>query len=221
MRNDFEIVLIDRDQDILAKEGFNVEEAASESYQTGGWVASGTNPLQKKKMSELLRAATIDSFQGEEAKVVIISLVRSSEESKVGFLKTNNRINVLLSRAQHGMYLISNTDTTPPNLCGLNFLAYYKERTRLVRLLVYATLGTWRRRFKSRSQTTLPGSALKVVANYLTIDASTIAVIDVRQDVIPRACIESSRARNPANAFTAHATTIVRSKPAARIAVYT
>lgn len=111
MRNDFEIVLSDRDQETLKKEGFNVEEITPESDQTRGRVASGTRPLEKKKMSDLLRVATIDNFQGEEAKVVIISLVRSNKERKIGFLKTNNRINVLLSRAQHGMYLIGNTNT--------------------------------------------------------------------------------------------------------------
>lgn len=51
-------------------------------------------PIEKKKMSELLRIATVDNFQGEEAKVVLVSLVRSNKERKVGFLKTNNRINV-------------------------------------------------------------------------------------------------------------------------------
>lgn len=38
----------------------------------------------------------MDNFQGEEAKVVIVSLVRSNENGNVGFLKASNRINVLL-----------------------------------------------------------------------------------------------------------------------------
>ena len=111
MRNDFEIVLSERDQDILMKDGFNIEDVMPESDQTISGAASGTKPIEKKKMSELLRVATIDNFQGEEAKVVILSLVRSNKQRKVGFLKTSNRINVFLSRAQHGMYLIGNTDT--------------------------------------------------------------------------------------------------------------
>ncbi|KAH7139766.1 hypothetical protein B0J13DRAFT_638737 [Dactylonectria estremocensis] len=37
------------------------------------------------------------------AKVIIISLVRSNPQNKCGFLRTSNRINVLLSRAQHGI----------------------------------------------------------------------------------------------------------------------
>ena len=111
LQNDFEIVLSERDQETLMKEGFHSEESSPETDQTGNQLNTGTRPLEKKKMSELLRIATVDNFQGEEAKVVIVSLVRSNKERKVGFLKTTNRINVLLSRAQHGMYLIGNTDT--------------------------------------------------------------------------------------------------------------
>ncbi|KAF2229709.1 P-loop containing nucleoside triphosphate hydrolase protein [Viridothelium virens] len=58
-----------------------------------------------------VRIATVDNFQGEEAKVVVISLVRSNAQNRCGFLKTSNRINVLLSRAKHGMYIIGNSLT--------------------------------------------------------------------------------------------------------------
>lgn len=59
-------------------------------------------------MSSMLRLATIDNFQGEEAKVVILSTVRSNPEDRVGFLKTSNRINVACSRARNGFYIIGN-----------------------------------------------------------------------------------------------------------------
>lgn len=111
MSNDFEVVLSDRDQETLSKEGFNIEDASPDSHEISGRADSGSKPLQKRKMTELLRVATVDNFQGEEAKVVIVSLVRSNKEKKVGFLRTTNRINVLLSRAQHGLYLIGNTTT--------------------------------------------------------------------------------------------------------------
>ena len=35
--------------------------------------------------------------------MVIISLVRNNKEGKIGFLAETNRINVMLSRAQHGI----------------------------------------------------------------------------------------------------------------------
>lgn len=111
MRNDFEIVLSERDQDALMKEGFDVDNASSETNPTRGLSTTGVKLLERKKFSDLLRVATVDNFQGEEAKIIIVSLVRSNKERKVGFLRTNNRINVLLSRAQHGMYIIGNSDT--------------------------------------------------------------------------------------------------------------
>ena len=111
LRRDFEIVLSDRDQEALEKEGFNSVETNTESDVDREQVSTGSKPIQKRKMSELLRVATVDNFQGEEAKVVIVSLVRSNKQKKVGFLRTRNRINVLISRAQHGMYLIGNADT--------------------------------------------------------------------------------------------------------------
>ncbi len=60
-------------------------------------------------MADLLRIATVDNFQGEEAKVVILSTVRSGE--RPGFLKTTNRINVACSRARDGFYIIGNSAT--------------------------------------------------------------------------------------------------------------
>ncbi|KAH8703337.1 hypothetical protein BGW36DRAFT_443478 [Talaromyces proteolyticus] len=58
-----------------------------------------------------LRLAIIDDFQGEEATVVIVSLVRSNKRHDCGFLKSPNRINVLLSRAKEGMYIIGDAAT--------------------------------------------------------------------------------------------------------------
>ena len=74
---------------------------------------SQPNPeMNRTTLLQALRIATIDNFQGEEAKVVVISLVRSNPHHRCGFLKTSNRINVLLSRAKHGMYIIGNSQTS-------------------------------------------------------------------------------------------------------------
>ncbi len=67
--------------------------------------------IRKTTLLNALRIASVNNFQEEEAKVVIISLVRSNDERKCEFLKTSNRINVLLSRARHGMYIIGNKHT--------------------------------------------------------------------------------------------------------------
>ncbi|KAF1946092.1 NFX1-type zinc finger-containing protein 1 [Clathrospora elynae] len=111
MSSDFEICLSDRDQEALEKDVFAVDDDRPDDKAASDHQDHTRKPLEKKKLSELLRVATVDNFQGEEAKIIIVSLVRSNERRNVGFLKTTNRINVLLSRAQHGMYLIGNADT--------------------------------------------------------------------------------------------------------------
>jgi hypothetical protein len=108
LRNDFEVVLSDRNEEALDKDGFNLaDESGSVAINNN----NKRNLVQKKKLNDLLRAATVDNLQDEEAKVMIVSLVRNNTSSKVGFLRTTNHINVLLSRAQHGMYLVGNAST--------------------------------------------------------------------------------------------------------------
>lgn len=77
----------------------------------GSDTAPSAPVVSKTSLLKRVRLATVDNFQGEEAKVIVISLVRSNPESNCGFLRTSNRINVLLSRAKHGMYIIGNADT--------------------------------------------------------------------------------------------------------------
>lgn len=101
----YTLMLNDKDIDELEKEGADSEEASLAPS------ALAPNTAAKGSLNQALRLATIDNFQGEEAKVVIVSLVRSNAENRPGFLKTPNRINVLLSRAQHGMYIIGNAET--------------------------------------------------------------------------------------------------------------
>lgn len=49
-----------------------------------------------------VKITVVDNFQGEENKIILLSLVRSNEEGNIGFLKTDNRVCVALSRAKEG-----------------------------------------------------------------------------------------------------------------------
>ncbi|KAI5738736.1 hypothetical protein M8J77_010544 [Diaphorina citri] len=66
--------------------------------------------MEKKTLPLLndVRLTTVDNYQGEECKIIILSLVRSNPEDKIGFLATSNRVCVALSRAKEGFYLIGN-----------------------------------------------------------------------------------------------------------------
>lgn len=64
-----------------------------------------------KGVAEAVRCSSIDNFQGEESDIIVASLVRSSARGAIGFLKEPQRVNVLLSRARLGLFLVGNSDT--------------------------------------------------------------------------------------------------------------
>jgi regulator of nonsense transcripts 1 len=50
-----------------------------------------------------IEIASIDSFQGREKDIILISMVRSSENLGIGFLRDERRLNVALTRAKYGL----------------------------------------------------------------------------------------------------------------------
>ena len=55
-----------------------------------------------------VRVAAVDDFQGEENDIILLSLVRSNPDGKIGFLEIENRICVSLSRAKKGLFVLGN-----------------------------------------------------------------------------------------------------------------
>jgi superfamily I DNA and/or RNA helicase len=55
-------------------------------------------------------AQVVDNYQGEENDIILLSLVRSNEEKHIGFLKTENRVCVAMSRAKHALYIVGNME---------------------------------------------------------------------------------------------------------------
>lgn len=54
---------------------------------------------------------TVDSFQGQERDLMVISLVRSNDEQQIGFLKDFRRLNVAITRARCKVVLIGDSST--------------------------------------------------------------------------------------------------------------
>jgi superfamily I DNA and/or RNA helicase len=59
--------------------------------------------LKEENMNWEDKCFNVDSFQGNEADYIIISLVRTAS---MGFLDNNRRANVLLTRCKKGMYVV-------------------------------------------------------------------------------------------------------------------
>ncbi|GAX15209.1 hypothetical protein FisN_12Lh085 [Fistulifera solaris] len=71
-------------------------------------IGDENEPVNDEVSDRSVRCSTVDNFQGEEADLIVISLVRSNNLGNVGFLKEPQRVNVLMSRAKHGMFIVGN-----------------------------------------------------------------------------------------------------------------
>jgi serine/threonine protein kinase len=54
----------------------------------------------------LVKVDTVDSYQGKENRIVIVSTVRNNPRHQTGFLRSPNRVNVALSRAMERLFVL-------------------------------------------------------------------------------------------------------------------
>lgn len=66
--------------------------------------------LWSEGFKEMVKIDTVDSYQGKENRIIILSLTRSDKRYSPGFLRTPNRINVAMSRAMDRLLIIGNSE---------------------------------------------------------------------------------------------------------------
>jgi ATP-dependent RNA/DNA helicase IGHMBP2 len=88
---------------------------------------AGQVALAKEQLPAVLRSSTIDSFQGQESQNIIISLVRSNNDSVIGFLNDYRRMNVAITRAKEQLFVIGDGATIGNNNFYKKFLEYVEE----------------------------------------------------------------------------------------------
>jgi helicase required for RNAi-mediated heterochromatin assembly 1 len=107
--NDFEAEMIAKFCEYLVLNGNDPSQITILTFYTGqrSLIARllHRNPNLAKTF---FKVATVDSYQGEENDIVILSLVRSNMAGSIGFLNISNRVCVALSRAQRGFYIFGN-----------------------------------------------------------------------------------------------------------------
>nr|XP_014284930.1 titin homolog isoform X2 [Halyomorpha halys] len=79
----------------------------------------------EKKLLKQLSVNTIDSYQGQERDVILLSIVRTSG---VGFLNDHQRLNVALTRARKAMYIVGNFTSLQTTDIWKELLTDAKER---------------------------------------------------------------------------------------------
>lgn len=57
----------------------------------------------------------VDSFQGSEAPIVLVSMVRSNNSGNIGFLKDGRRLNVAITRAKDLLIIVGDGNTFDPS----------------------------------------------------------------------------------------------------------
>lgn len=106
--NDFEARFADRLCKHFLMQGYDPKDITILTLYSGQQSLLATQRTISGECSKGLRVAVVDNYQGEENEIIILSLVRSNEEQKIGFASNNNRICVALSRARVGLYVLGN-----------------------------------------------------------------------------------------------------------------
>ncbi|XP_061172162.1 NFX1-type zinc finger-containing protein 1-like [Saccostrea echinata] len=106
--NDHEALYIQRLTRYLLKQGYTTNQITILTPYSGQMFLIRDH--MPRREFEGIHISILDNYQGEENDIVLLSLVRSNNEGKIGFLNKENRVCVALSRAKIGLYVIGNFD---------------------------------------------------------------------------------------------------------------
>jgi len=84
------------------------------------------NILKKINILDHINVNTVDSFQGQESDIVLLSCVRSNTK-RVGFLADKRRLNVAITRARYTLIIFGNSETLCKNQHWENIISEIKE----------------------------------------------------------------------------------------------
>jgi superfamily I DNA and/or RNA helicase len=88
---------------------------------------AGQVATAKELLPKQMRISTIDSFQGQEKEIIILSLVRSNDDGDIGFLKDYRRMNVAITRAKEQLFVIGDSATIGGDAFYNAFLTYVEQ----------------------------------------------------------------------------------------------
>ncbi len=87
-----------------------------------------------KMLAEGVEVNTVDGFQGREKEIIILSLVRSNEEKKIGFLKDERRLNVAITRARRKLIVVADASTLHSYPLYRDFISFVKRKGKFIQL---------------------------------------------------------------------------------------
>ena len=97
--------------DYLVHNGLDAKETTVLTFYGGQrkTILRGLKSHHNFQGNYIFKVVTVDSYQGEENEVVLLSLVRNNHSGEIGFLNIDNRVCVALFRARRGFYIFGNS----------------------------------------------------------------------------------------------------------------
>ena len=91
------------------------------------------NKILMNNHNQEVNVYTIDKSQGQERDIIILSIVRSNSERKLGFVSDRRRINVALTRAKYGLIIVCNTHMLEAEKRTWRFYVDWARNLRLIK----------------------------------------------------------------------------------------